>query len=112
VSPSRYLKEEEIKKQIRENGIQYLEERKNKLGEINYVLAQKYFDKIMIEDLELEKQVKTRLIKRGIKTLADVIGKSEEELTSVRGIGRNGSCIYGLKAIFRKYHIDLILPKY
>jgi DNA-directed RNA polymerase alpha subunit len=106
---------EELRREVCEKGRLYLEERQSKIKEINYGLAQKYFSNISIADIDesvLEKQVKTRLANRGIKTLADVLSRSEEELTSIKGIGKDGSCMYCLKSVFEKYGLDLMLPKY
>lgn len=106
---------EELRTRICENGKLYLEERQKKVKEINYELAQKYFSNINISDIDesvLEKQVKTRLANRGIKTLGDFLGRSEEELCSIKGIAKDGACFYGMKGVFEKYGIYLMLPKY
>ena len=106
---------EELRKEICEKGRLYLEERQSKIKEINYNLAKQYFSNISIADIDesvLEKQVKTRLANRGIKTLSDVLCRSEEELGTIKGIETGGACITGIKRVFEKYGIDLFLPKY
>lgn len=100
-----YLKSEQFGEKVRK----YRKMRRENLKEINKDISQRFFNEISISDLEFpyyEKTARTRLLRRGIKTLADVLEKSEEELRNIPGIG--DCVIYELKTALSKYHLDLI----
>jgi DNA-directed RNA polymerase alpha subunit len=101
-------KSKETESKIIENKDLYNCLRPHLFKSINTALCKTFFSEVDIDDLDMPKNIKTKLVNHGMKTLADVLQKSEEELYSRRGIEKEGATLYFLKKALKKYSLELI----